>query len=290
MFRMTPSGALTTLVNFSGFNGSLPVALLEGPDASLYGITLGGGTLANGNNGGGTIFKMTPDGSLRTLHSLDCAIGGNPTTLILGKDGNFYGTTDCGGDLSLNGGAGSGTIFKMAPGGSLTRLATFNGSNGSAPRSLIQGSDGNLYGTTEVGGDLTLNNGYGDGAVFRVTPGGQLTTLVSFNKSNHSFAELLVQGSDGNLYGTTTSGGDLGFGTIFRVVLSSPGPALKVSRVNNFITLSWPTNAAGFGLQSSSDLSSLTNWTDSATTPAIVADQYRVTNTISSRQFYRLKK
>jgi len=119
--------------------------------------------------------------------------------LVQGTNGSFYGTTGYGGTNGNN-----GTVFQVTTNGELTTLVSFNGANGSHPvAALVQGGDGNFYGTTEYGG----TNG-NNGTVFRVTSTGVLTTLVSFNNSNGA-APLtpLVQGSDGYFYGTTSLGG-----------------------------------------------------------------------------------
>src|SRR5207244_4299551 len=106
---------------------------------------------------------------------------------------------------SLNFGNGRGTVFKMTPDGAVTTIALFNGTNGFFPLGgLVQGSDGNFYGTTRDGG------AFGYGTAFRVTAGGALTTLVSFNNTNGSGPETaLIQGDDNRLYGTTPYGGNL---------------------------------------------------------------------------------
>jgi uncharacterized repeat protein (TIGR03803 family) len=157
----------------------------------------------------------------------------------------------------------------------------------------MRARDGNFYGTTASGGD------FGDGTVFQMTPDGRLTALASFNPTNGpSFSlDSLVQGNDGNLYGTTRFGGDLslfngrGGGTIYRAVPPPPAPSLSLLRIGDQLVLSWPTNAGGFTLQSAPDPSSSINWVDSSETPAAVADQYFVTNNVSGlAQFYRLKK
>jgi uncharacterized repeat protein (TIGR03803 family) len=105
----------------------------------------------------------------------------------------------------------------MTPAGALTTLVSFNGANGSyCVSGPVQGSDGNFYGTTAGGG--TSGSYLGGGTVFRVTPAGVMTTLVSFNGANGNSPQApLIQGSDGNFYGTTTYGGPHGGGTVFRV-------------------------------------------------------------------------
>ena len=152
--------------------------------------------------------------AVATLTSLG-SFGGNGSYpvagLVQGSDGNFYGTTSNGGDAT-----GDGTIYKTTPSGGLTTLYTFTGgSDGSQPYAkLMQGSDGNFYGTTSAGGDAT-----GDGTVFKTTPAGGLTTLYTFTGGNDGSQPQagLVQGSDGNFYGTTTYGGTDGDGTIFKL-------------------------------------------------------------------------
>ncbi|WP_287128840.1 choice-of-anchor tandem repeat GloVer-containing protein [Candidatus Cyanaurora vandensis] len=209
IFRMTPSGLRTTLVNFNIANGGYPTtALIQGTDGNFYGTTPQGGSSRGSAgcfplDGCGTIFRMTPTGTLTTLVNFDGTAGRFPDApLVQGSDGNFYGTT---GEV--------GTVYRMTPAGTLTTLVNFNGSNGSSPSGgLVQGSDGNFYGTTYSGG---LSN---FGTVYRMTPTGILTTLANFNGSNGSYpAAGLVQGSDGDFYGTSSLNGGFGRGTVFRM-------------------------------------------------------------------------
>ncbi|HZM04160.1 MAG TPA: choice-of-anchor tandem repeat GloVer-containing protein [Candidatus Saccharimonadales bacterium] len=242
VFMVTSNGVLTSLISFDGTNGGFPYAgLTLGGDGNFYGTTFFGGNLAlNGGGGYGSIFRMTPAGSLTKLVSFSGSNGGNPYAgLTLGSDGNFYGAT------SQGGGAGLGTVFAMTPAGVLTTLVSFAGANGGHPYGgLVQGSDGNFYGTTYSGGDLSLNGGYGYGSVFKMTPAGVLTKLVSFNAANggHPFAGL-TQGSDGNFYGTTVWGGDLsidngnGFGTTFKI---TPAGALTTLMAFNGVNGGFP--------------------------------------------------
>jgi uncharacterized repeat protein (TIGR03803 family) len=211
VFQVTPAGALATLVSFNGTaNGSSPYAgLVQGTDGYFYGTTAGGGA-----NGGGTVFRMTPAGALTRLVSFSGADGWEPAGgLVQAADGYFYGTTVWGGNLSLNAGWGFGTVFKMSSAGALTTLVAFGGYNGSYCGSgVVQGSDGNFYGTTGGGG------AGGDGTVFKITPAGLLTTLVSFSGADgHRPYAPLVQGSDGNFYGTTSYGGAGRGGTVFKM-------------------------------------------------------------------------
>src|SRR5579859_1793527 len=167
----------TTLVQFdANTDGSGPElgALVQGRDGNLYGTTAGG----TSNSGAGTVFKMTPDGTLTTIYYFclsDCADGSTPVAgLVLGTDGNFYGTTPLGGDLNCGFPYGCGTVFKMTPAGVLTTLHTFVGQfDGAGPHGgLVQGLNGNFYGTTGSEG--------GDGTVFKITPSGTLTTVHYF--------------------------------------------------------------------------------------------------------------
>ena len=149
--------------------------------------------------------------TLQTLCSFNNSNGAGPSTLTLGNDGNFYGTTSGGGS------SGWGTVFKVATNGTLTILVSFSYTNGFAPQAaLTLGSDGSLYGATEGGGSGGL------GTVFKVTTNGTLTTLASFSGTNGAYpAAALTVGNDGNFYGTTEDssalGGGYGLGTVFKV-------------------------------------------------------------------------
>jgi len=219
--------------------------------------------------GAGTIFKITPGGVLTTVVSFNGTNGSHPYAgLIQATDGNFYGTTYNGGADYTTPSSGSGTAFKLTPDGVLTTLVFFNGTNGSRPYAgLAQGSDGNFYGTTVLGG---VND---NGTVFRLTPGGGLTTLVSFNGMNGSrpFARL-VQGSDGNFYGTADGGG-LGGGTIFRLV--EPFAIKKIVASNGSVTLTWGSFSNGIYRVEYKPSLSAANW-------LVVAPDVMATGNVSS--------
>lgn len=141
--------------------------------------------------------------------------GSNPySSLTQGRDGNFYGT-------AVNGGThGWGTVFKVAPTGTVTTLYSFCAQADCADGAysygaLALGYDGNLYGTTQNGGANGL------GVVFRITPGGAYTVLHSFGGADGSGPDAgVVLASDGNFYGTTSVGGMVGAGTVFRITPS----------------------------------------------------------------------
>ena len=179
-----PETTFKTLLKFDGTNGSAPsnVQLVQGTDGNLYGTTFSGG-----KNDAGTVFKMTTAGKLTTLYSFcskaNCADGSNPEVgLLLATNGDFYGSTAFGGvDCPLFGSLGCGTVFEITPEGKLTTLYTFcekggecsDGANPEAP--LIEGTNGDFYGTTNVGGNS--NNA---GTLFEITPAGKLITLYTF--------------------------------------------------------------------------------------------------------------
>jgi len=198
VFEITPSGRLTTLYSFTGgADGWQPLALLQGTDGNFYGTTYRGGA----STYCGTVFQMTPAGTLTTLHSFTCGSdGGYPYTgLIQATDGNLYGTTE-------QGGAGSGTVFKITPSGMLTTLYSFTGgADGDYPAAgVIQATDGNFYGTTLFGG-VSGACSTGCGTIFQITPAGTLTTLYRFMGETDGVnpVEGLVQATNGNFYGTT---------------------------------------------------------------------------------------
>ncbi len=208
VFRVTTNGALTTLLAFDSNNGNVPYGgLYLGQDGLFHGSAAIGGTYDDG-----TLFKISTAGTLTTTTMLDGNNGSEPVAALLqASDGNYYGT-------SLEGGAyGYGTIFRLTPGGALTVLVSFNYYDGGNPSSaLIQDAEGNLYGTTEDGGAYTW------GTVFKMTPSGGFSNLYSFTGGSDGGSPVpgLVQGADGNFYGTTYLQGDNGFGTVFEVTSS----------------------------------------------------------------------
>jgi len=218
VFKTTPGGTITTLYTFCAQlncpDGSNPYAgLVQAANGDFYGTTYKGGA-----SGYGTVFKITADGALTTLHSFDLTDGELPQGgLVQAANGNLYGAT-YGGGLK-----GDGTIFRITPEGTLTTLHNFcsqvNCNDGYYPESaLVQGADGNFYGTANGGG---ANN---KGTIFRITPGGALTTLYSFCSQSDcmdgTYPEAgLVQPANGDFYGTTTAGGLHNLGTVFKITL-----------------------------------------------------------------------
>ncbi len=222
----TPPIGPTFLHSFSGGadGGDVYAGVVESTvDGNFYGTTNGGGIVNSlFPNGTGTVFKITPAGTLTTLHTFTGgADGANPRGgLVQGSDGNFYGTTTTG-DVSSSTASG-GTVFKITSNGTLTTLHSLTLTEGSVPLApLIQGSDGNFYGTTETGGES-------DGTLFKVTPTGTLTVLYTFNGTDGRQPQsALFQDSDGSFYGTTAFGGGTeDDGQVFRLdVAVTPTPA-----------------------------------------------------------------
>ena len=213
VFEYTAGGQPSTLYNFCSksncADGDEPFApLLQAGNGNFYGTTFSGGT-----NGYGTIFEITSQGTLTTLHSFAYALGAGPVAgLVQAKNGNFYGTT-------LYGGAhGAGTVFEITSGGKLRTLHSFGSArDGANPYAgLAQAKDGNFYGTTYGGG------AHGQGTVFRITSAGKLRTLYSFCAQQscadgaYPYAGL-IQATNGNFYGTTSAGGASHWGTVFAI-------------------------------------------------------------------------
>jgi len=216
VFKVTPSGSATVLYNFCSqpgcTDGSSPNAgLIQGSDGNLYGTTLNGGTYNFG-----TVFKITPNGTLTVLHSFDAVNGGGPTaSLMQGADGNFYGT-------AYNGGANdAGVIFGMTPSGSYTLLHSFAGSDGSHPRGgLVQAPDGSFYGTTFTGGSDNM------GTIFQLTIPLIPTTTVLTTSPNPSY-----QGESVTMTATVTAqNGSTPAGT---VVFKSDGTQIGSAQLDN---------------------------------------------------------
>jgi uncharacterized repeat protein (TIGR03803 family) len=215
VFKITPTGEETVLYSFAGgsADGANPQVLIQGSDGNFYGVTSNGGA-----NEVGTVFKLTPEGVETILYSFVAGNGPeNPTGLIQASDGNFYGTSP------LSGAYGSGQVFKVTPKGVLTLLYTFGATafDGQDPvGQLVEASDGNFYGVTANGGQNCIPNGQVSlpcGTVFKITPSGVETIFHWFSGPDGTNPGAgLIQGSDGNFYGTTT-----GFfgraGTVFEI-------------------------------------------------------------------------
>jgi uncharacterized repeat protein (TIGR03803 family) len=241
----------TDLFDFDGTSHGCcplyPANLAQGHDGNLYGTTYSGGTSTFG-----TVFKITPSGTLTVLHNFNFSDGASPQGgLSLGLDGNFYGATVQGGAHS------AGTVFTITPSGTFTSLYRFtNGSDGAFPftpprpaadgnfygltgnstnhvfykitkagvftalatmpaqsyGALLLGTDGKFYGTTIYGGTFNA------GTAFSITTAGVLKTLWNFTSATGTNPLAgLIQGTDGNFYGAASGGGTLGGGVVFKL-------------------------------------------------------------------------
>ncbi len=210
---VAPAQTFTSLVDFNNTNGSSPyyTSLVQARDGNLYGTTEGGGASFDG-----TVFRLTPAGTLTTLYSFcaqpSCTDGAFPMGgLVLGTDGNLYGTTTEGGTSNY------GTVFKISTTGTLTTLHSFISTDAAWPYSaLIQVSGGVFLGTSFEGG------AFNGGTVYEVSTSGTVKTIYSFCTESHCTdggdpVGALVRGSDGNFYGTTPFGGASNFGVIFKI-------------------------------------------------------------------------
>ena len=207
VFKLAPDGSLTALYEFqaSAPDEANPTILIGAADGNLYGATA---PRAVGDLNG-MIFKVTPSGVFTPLYHFQDGKGTHATALIQGTDGNFYGTAA--GDSSggfFNHPASMhnpGIFFRLTPAGVFTVLYTFTGgADGSFPNALIQGADGNFYGSTFCGPETPPNTFSGYGMIFEITPAGALTTLYSFTGGNDGGNPgKIIQGAGGNLYGVT---------------------------------------------------------------------------------------
>lgn len=236
VYEITTTGKVVAQYSFNAFTtagGSIPVGL-AGENGTLYGTTFSGG----GSENVGTIFEIS-GGQLKTLYSFcsqsHCTDGSLPEAgVVRARNGTLYGTTSQGGASECSGGIICGTVFSLAPNGQFTTLYNFcsvaNCADGASPQAaLVQGRDGNFYGTTYFGGSTAICGSSGCGTIFKITPGGQLTTLYQFCSKQScndgaAPAAALIEASDGDFYGTTLFGGvtsspycSAGCGTVFKI-------------------------------------------------------------------------
>jgi len=277
VFSLSTTGQFTVLHNFSGSDGSGPRSgLTLGSDGNFYGATERGGLNERYCNGCGTLFKISPNGNLTTLHYFNGQDGAYPyAPPVEGRDGNFYGMTSSdnrdngttyrissSGAFTLLGkfpsGGGfapfveasdgglygtapfePGIVFKMTPKGIVSRFS-FDWTDGSEPWGPVAlGSNGYVYGTTELGG--LYGGTYGVGVIYELTSRSAITVLHDFGDPNYpndgqSSTAGLLYATDGNFYGVTAGGGTQNRGTIFQIT-----PNGEYSILYNFgIDGSWP--------------------------------------------------
>lgn len=216
VFRVSPSGTLTTLFSFDRTNGMFPAgALIKGADGEFFGTTVGGyrqnPRVGPGPNTFGTLYRVTHGGQVTTLYVFPRVLGGffsSTGPLFQAPDGSFYGNDQ-------NGYDGLASIFRIRPDGVLEFVAT-DDTLDNIFSTLVLGPDGNYYGTTDHGG---LNN---KGKIIRLSPDGNLETLFSFDGTNGERPRsALLLANDGNMYGTTFYGGAANAGTVFRMTTAA---------------------------------------------------------------------
>jgi uncharacterized repeat protein (TIGR03803 family) len=235
---MGSSGNLTTLYSFTGgSDGAEPLgALVPATDGYFYGVAFHGG-----DYGAGVVFRADSFGSEVPLYPFSGGTDGyGPEALIQASDGDFYGTTQNGGNPSCDafGGSGCGTVFRIDMAGNLTTLYSFSGgADGAQPEeALLEASGGSFYGTTLFGGDpnCAISTYTGCGTIFKVDSVGDFTLVHQFSGGAEGGVPFsaLIQGGDGDFYGTATAGGDpscyvvasgenypnyIGCGTVFKM-------------------------------------------------------------------------
>jgi uncharacterized repeat protein (TIGR03803 family) len=221
VFEVTPGGRLRIIYSFCAqancADGYYPTsAPVLGSDGNFYGAVGEGGSDSAYDTGAGLVYKLTPGGKMTTLYTFctaaPCLDGAFPTGLMLASDGNFYGTTFQGGQFN------GGTIFHISPTGVFQQLYSFcsvvNCADGESPRyPPIQGSDGNFYGTTDIGGT--------GGVFYELTASGTFKVLRNFCQdescTDGSQPDKVVEDANGNFFGTVSSGGSKGYGAIFEI-------------------------------------------------------------------------
>ncbi len=246
VFRVTPAGELTTIYSFCSqaecADGTNPGPLTFASDGNLYGATDGG----NVGKDNGTLFRMTLDGRITTLYKFcpqrGCYDGLVPTGLMQARDGNLYGVAHYGGKGNY------GTIFRLSLAGEFTLLHTFcektSCSDGLLPKfAMIQATDGDFYGTASGGTNSA-------GVFYRLTPDGIYKVLYNFcpvsGCPDGYGPNGVVQGADGNFYGTTFGYGSYDGGTIFEITPSGEERTLQSFRPNH-------GNIPDYGLTLASD-------------------------------------
>jgi uncharacterized repeat protein (TIGR03803 family) len=299
VFALNTDGTgFTNLYSFTAFGASYTNSDGANPWAGLIvsGNTLYGTANSGGSSGNGTVFALNTNGTgFTTLHTFTAlnnntnSDGGNPEGGLVLSGNTLYGETRFGGSSD------KGTVFALNTNGtSFTTLHTFTAlnnnntnSDGAWPVGGLIVSGTTLFGTASGAGSS------GDGTVFAVNPDGTgFTTMHSFTASTdggHVIAGLTL--SSNTLYGTAYYGGSSGDGTVFSLSLPASAPQLTIIPSAASVILTWPTNAAGFTLQSTTNLLPPAAWTTVSPDPVVVNGQNTVTNLISgAQQFYRLSQ
>ncbi len=257
-------GIFTLLHTFTGVSdGEFPAAsMVRDKKGNLYGTTSNGGQNINFQHYNfGTVFKIDKHNNLTVLHAFTGnSDGAYPQALLRDAQGNFYGTTQFGGDASWP--SGDGVVYKIDTKGNFSVLHTFTGGadGGSAFGGLVQDSQGNLYGTANSGGANRR------GVVYKIDTSGNYSVLHDFAGAadgSNPWAGLTPDGQ-GNFYGTTTQGGAFDAGAIYKITSSGaltllysftggaggniPYGAMALDKKGNLYGTTSNGGADGFGL------------------------------------------
>jgi uncharacterized repeat protein (TIGR03803 family) len=284
VFRVNTDGTgFTNLHSFSNASdGANPQAGLLSVGSTLYGTANSGGS-----SGIGTVFAVNIDGTgFTNVHSFSYNDGVYPQAGLILLGSTLYGTANSGGTSNF------GTVFAVNTNGTDFRnVHSFSSvSDGANPQAGLLSIGSTLYGTANSGGSSNF------GTVFAVnTDGTGFANLHNFSfasDGSNPDAGLILSGN--TLYGTAYNGGAFGNGTLFSLSIGSaiaPAPTLTIIPSGTNVVLTWPTNAAGFALQSSTNLGSSTVWTTNSPAPVVVNGQNTVTHSISgAQQFFRLSQ
>jgi uncharacterized repeat protein (TIGR03803 family) len=229
VFKVSASGVERVVYRFQGSSdGALPTGGLIEASGALFGTTSSGGVRGSICSGGcGTVFKLSTDGKEEVLYSFTGGTDGAvPIAGLVSLNGSFYGTTEFGGTSAPLCSDGCGTVFKVSPSGSESIVYRFlGGKDGAQPVARLIALHGKFYGTTEYGGASTELCATGCGTLFGMNATGAKKILHKFKYTSKSgdgaYPTAGPTAMNGELYGTTTGGGKIGDGTVFKVNLSS---------------------------------------------------------------------
>jgi uncharacterized repeat protein (TIGR03803 family) len=228
VFKITASGKERVIYRFEGnADGASPVAGLVAIGGKLYGTTSAGGAASACGGGCGTVFVVSTNGkSEKVLHAFTGAPdGAEPVAGLARTSGEFYGTTQFGGNVTELCVLGCGTVFKIDASGAESPIHRFKGgADGTYPTGGLLELNGDLYGTTEYGGATTRFCATGCGTIFRMGDSGAKKTLHAFTygrASDGANPQASLIAMNGKLYGTTTGGGKYGNGAVFAASASS---------------------------------------------------------------------
>ena len=284
--------SFASLVGGTNSDGIQPLATMAIYGTNLFGSCSGGGVF-----GSGTVFGLNTDGSgFTNLHVFSALVSGTNSDGRMPEAGgltvngtNLFGTT------RLGGAAGNGVIYSMNLDGSgftnlhsFTAAPGFTNADGLYPFGSLFSSGSTLYGTASGGGATTNGTVFvmnTDGSGFKVLY--NFSNLLNLTNADGAVPVSVILSSN-ILYGVAHTGGSGGSGALFSLFVPPP---LSLNLSGGNAVLAWPTNADGFTLQSTTDLTAASAWTPVATPPANANGQFVITNDLANGQmFYRLAR